>query len=193
MKLTPARWSLIAAGAALALIAATRPWVVRPLDEQGRAATGPVSFDPETVVAKAWADELPKRAAAAMDAAQAGPSATFLKGQGLVTKVETSSRVGLALVDLDPQDGAPDVALQVGPVITGTALRDALGLGFGDFETQIEFANVGAALNKRAVGSVPLLANPGALQGRRVAFVGAGAAAAQGPVRVVPVRLELLP
>ena len=193
MTMTRLRWTIVGIGAALALILVTRPWVVRPLDAEGRAAVGPVQFDPDTAVAEAWAARLPQRVAAATDARQAGPSAAFLKGEGQVIRVDTSSRVGVALVDLDPQDGEPDVALQVGPVITGTALRDALGLGFGDFETQIDFANVGNALNRKALQELPLLSDPQALEGRRVSFVGAGAATTHGPVRIVPVRLTLLP
>ena len=81
------------------------------------------------------------------------PSAAnlFVKGRAVVTSVDTRSRVGLALLDLTPADGRADGALQIGPVLRGTALRDALEfVKFGDFVNQIAFAEVATALNERA-------------------------------------------
>ena len=105
----------------------------------------------------------------------------------------STSRVGFALVDVDPQDGKAEVTLALGPVIVGSDLRDALGLAFADFDTQVDYANVGSDLNRRALAASPLLAEPQALEGKRIAFVGAGAKTAKGDVRVTPVRVTLLP
>lgn len=193
MKLSPSRLGLVAALVVVGLMAATRPWVVRPLDADGKAIVGPAKFDAEADAGTLWATRVAAGAADAVDVAKAGPAPAFLKGEGRVTAVDTSSRVGVASVDIDPRDGKADVALQVGPVIQGGMLRDALGLTFADFDTQVDYTNIGASLNKRAIREIPLLADPRALQGRRIRFVGVGAVAPDGRVRIVPVQVTLLP
>lgn len=193
MKLSAGRLAVIAAVVVVAGVAATRPWVVRPLDADGKAIVGPAKSDAKADADKLWATEVAAGIAAAQDVAKAGPTASFLKGEGIVTTADTSSRIGVALVDLDPQDGKADVALQVGPVIPGGALRDALGLTFADFDTQVDYANIGASLNRKAIAQNPLLADPQALKGKRVRFVGAGAAGPDGQVKIVPVQVALLP
>lgn len=193
MRLKSSTWSIGALVILLALLAATRPWVVKPLDSTGRAIVGPVAFDPESFVAKVWSEQLPAKLSAAEPVEQAGDAAIFLKGEGVVMAVDTSSRVGVAQVDLDPQDGRADVDLQLGPVVTGSALRDALALRFADFDTQVDYANVGAALNRKALAGVPLLGEPSALKGRKITFAGAGAKAPTGRVRLLPVQVALTP
>lgn len=192
-RLTPARWGGLIAVLAVVLLALFRPWVTTPLDDQGKAIVGPQAFDAATFVGKAWSEQLPGKLDAAAPVGQAASTPAFLKGEGLVMKVDTTSRVGFALVDLDPPDGEADVALALGPVITGSDLRDALGLAFADFDTQVDYANVGSDLNRRALAGLPLLSDPSALEGKRIAFVGAGARTAGGEVRITPVRLTLLP
>jgi len=193
MTLKLGQLGLIVTGVAVLLLAATRPWVVKPLDAEGHAIVGPVAFDAEAFARKAWTEQLPAKADAAAELSAAGPVAKLLKGQGIVTSVDTKSRVGIALVDVDPQDGKADVALQVGPVVTGAPVRDALGLQFADFDTQVDYANVGKSLNRQAMAATPVLADPKALEGKHIAFVGAGSTTPQGQVRMVPVRLTVLP
>jgi predicted lipoprotein len=193
MKLTPLRYVAIAGVVVVALLAVTRPWVVRPLDAQGKAIVGPAQFDPEAYTRKLWDGSLASRSDGAVAISQATAAAKFLKGEGVVMAIDTKSRVGVASVDIDPQDGKADVLLQIGPVIAGSALRDAFGLNFDDFDTQVDYANVSGSLNKRALKAIPLLSDPQALRGKRISFVGAGQTAPDGQVRVVPVRLALLP
>lgn len=175
------------------LLAIFRPWVVAPLDGEGKPSLGPQRFDAEAFAARVWDERLPSHIAAAVSLAQASSAPAFLKGEGVVVSVDTSSRVGVAMVDIDPQDGEADVTLSLGPVVTGSALRDALGLAFADFDTQVQYANVSANLNRRAIAASPLLAAPQALEGKRVSFVGAGTTSAGGGVRLTPVRLAVLP
>jgi len=193
LALTPARWGALIAVLAVVLLVVFRPWVTTPLDADGKAIVGPQAFDAATFVGKVWSDQLPAKLDAAVPVAQAGSTAAFVKGEGLVMKVDTTSRVGFALVDVDLPDGKADVTLALGPVIVGSDLRDALGLAFADFDTQVDYANVGADLNRRALAASPLLAEPQALEGKRITFIGAGAKTGKGDVRVTPVRLTLLP
>jgi predicted lipoprotein len=115
----------------------------------------------------------------------------LVKGEGKVLTVDTSSRTGKANVDLAPGDGKPDAAIQVGPVIRGTSLRDALPfIQFNLFTNQIEYADVSNQLNdhviKDAIGDLDV---PG-LQGKTLTFEGAFTLDPTGDVLVTPVKLE---
>lgn len=189
------RWGRAAAAAVTALGSACTPWTVRPLEEgtaAGSAMTTPVS--PERYVDVNWdTTVMPAVVARAVDLAsilKGGPDSTslFVRGTARVVQVDTRSRAGLAHLDLLPADGHIDAALQIGPVLRGTALRDALGLSFGAFVNQIDFAAVATALNDRALRSALQGAAPETLSGRTVSFVGAvRTGAARGA------RLEILP
>jgi predicted lipoprotein len=124
-----------------------------------------------------------------------GPAYFQVKGEGLVMSVDMHSRVGVALVDIPPLDHQPDVSIQIGPVLRGTALRDATGLvRFSDFVNQLQFADVANELNDRALKTVLSTVDPAGLKGKTVSFAGAVAAdpSAAPPLReVTPVRLTV--
>lgn len=95
----------------------------------------------------------------------------LVKGQGKVVKADTASRAAKLELDSDG-DGATDITLQLGPVIKGTALRDAADfLVFTDFRDQIEFAKLARALNDEAHKTIKL--PEGDLAGKTFAFEGA--------------------
>lgn len=89
-------------------------------------------------------------------------------GTIIAAKLDTSART----LDVDTDgDGGVDVTIQMGPVIRGTALRDAAPFFvFDDFRDQIEFAKLARAVNDRIK---PTLTVPeGDLVGDTVSFVG---------------------
>lgn len=97
--------------------------------------------------------------------------ATRLKGRIVSVDVESSAaKVG---VDADG-DGQADALVQIGPVLRGTALRDALPfISFTAYTNQIEFAQLANALNDRA-GAQALKPLPrDQLMGRGVEILGA--------------------
>ncbi len=66
------------------------------------------------------------------------------------------------------------VAVQTGPVILGTDLRDAAGtISFGQFANQIEYQNAGAALNSEMKKQVLAKIDAGKLTGKTISVVGA--------------------
>jgi len=74
--------------------------------------------------------------------------------EGTIVEANTESRAATAGVDTDG-DGSADVTLQLGPVIRGTAIRDALPfISFTDYENQIEFARLAKAFNTKAYNEV---------------------------------------
>jgi predicted lipoprotein len=179
---------------------------VRPIDEKGAPAGGAVPaggpFDPVVFVDSIWPSEVLRALDAAADVGtiaggtpsvaddSAGtPRARVVRGRGRVVEVDTGSRSGTATVELD---GGPHVVLQVGPVITGTAIRDALpALGFDRFVNQIQHADVGNELNARVEREVLEPLDRAGLRGRHVRFAGMASFEEGRPPTVTPVRLEV--
>jgi predicted lipoprotein len=87
------------------------------------------------------------------------------------------------------------VGVQIGPVLRGTAVRDALSfVRFTDFANQTEFAAVSNALNDRVLRDVVGPLDLDALTGRTVTVIGAASFAIAGSdrqVELVPVTLRV--
>ncbi|KQT82795.1 DUF2291 domain-containing protein [Aurantimonas sp. Leaf443] len=125
------------------------------------------------------------RTAAAADFASAGerfgyrevkegaPFNFLARVAGTIVSADTKSRAATALVDTDG-DGTGDVTIQLGPVIKGTSLRDALPfVTFTSYANQIEFADVAKAFNSQAYETALKALPREALVGRSVEAVGA--------------------
>ena len=121
--------------------------------------------------------------------------ARFLKGTGTVAAVDRQSRVGILRLRQTGSRPAT-VAIQIGPVIRGTALRDASGfIEFSDFTNQFDYAGAANALNDYALRTVAGALPAAALQGRTITFIGAAGKAPvreDGAIEIVPVQLELV-
>jgi len=169
----PPRAWLITAVMAIAWLAIFRPWTIRPIADESHRP-----FDAKEYVAKIWdvraVPALQSRAVGLPDLLGRPTSQpTPVSLDGIVVEVNTSSRVGTAAIDVAPTDGRPDVLLMIGPVIRGTALRDALDfIQFSDFTNQIQFAEVANALNDRALAAALEPVDPAALKGRPVHVLG---------------------
>ena len=189
----------VATAAACLMLAACVPWTVRPIDEA--EAGGP--FDAARYVDSIWnAKVLLAVNSGARDLGEAlahyragparAPQALLVKGEGKVLRVDDTSRSGLLLVDLPPYDGRADVAVQIGPLVRGTALRDALPfVQFSQFVNQLDFARAASALNDRAVKTALAGFAPAGAAGANVSFTGAAAFSAEGLPEIVPVSLSL--
>jgi predicted lipoprotein len=208
-------------GALVVLSVAPRacpPWTVRPIGSKSQTVkqVSPVN-NPAAYVDSIWASKLiPAVMSSAVDApallealrkspeeAQkqyghretGGPVYFVVKGQGRVTAVNATSRVRVAMVDLPPFDGRPDVSIQIGPVLRGTSLRDATGLvRFTDFVNQLQYADAGNELNERVLKTVLSSLDASALTGAHVSFVGTCAvdSNAEPSLRdLIPVQLKL--
>lgn len=85
------------------------------------------------------------------------PCNFWIRVQGKVTRIDDSSRVGKAYIELSQAaNGAPvDIVLQTGPVVVGTGVRDGFpGVKYSDFDDQTKFAAFGQELNKLVVARV---------------------------------------
>jgi predicted lipoprotein len=176
------------------LLAIVRPWTIRPID----SAT-PRIFDSSAFASTAWPKLEREANLTATDVSQAAASpaapakARFVKGVGRVAAIDQRSRVGVMRVQL--LNAGPIVAIQIGPVIRGTALRDASSfIQFSDFTNQFEFAGAANALNDYALRTVITPLPLATLEGRVVSFVGAVGQSPRredGAIEIVPVRLGI--
>ena len=195
------------------------PWTVRPIDaeKQDQSSAPAAAQNPVAYVDSIWNSKLlpailssavdsrtlldalkasPSEATARYARREAnGPALFIVKGEGVVTSVDTRSRAGLALLDIAPFDKRADVSVQIGPVIRGTSLRDATGtVRFTDFVNQLQFADAGNELNERVLKTVLAPLDRQKLKGRTLSFIGTLAAVQNAEVplpELVPVKLEL--
>ncbi|WP_180899493.1 DUF2291 family protein [Martelella soudanensis] len=101
---------------------------------------------------------------------EANPWNFVVSGAGTVTEAKLDSRAARMEVDMNG-DGKPDVTLQIGPIIRGTALRDAMPfIVFTDFRDQIEFAKLARAMNEKAHAGLDI--PEGDVIGKTVSFTG---------------------
>ena len=119
------------------------------------------------------------------------PYAFLIKGTGTVTEVNDNGAVGSIAVKVP---GVKiDVSLAIGPAFVGTAIRDAVGIGFGEFTNQLDYADAATALNARVKTSVVNAVDPKTIKGHRVTFAGAFSVLDPESVLVTPVELTVAP
>jgi predicted lipoprotein len=186
---------------------------------EAAAAAGTAALTPKAYVDGAWASKIVPTvqekavdvstvaAAIAADPEAAGkkyghqagtgsPFAYLVKGTGTVTKVDTEAATGPVTVKVPAAAGGKAVTLDIatGPVIAGTALRDAVGfISFGDFTNQIDYADVANQINARVKSDVTAKLDLGGLTGKQVTFFGAFSQLAPGQIFLVPTAVEVAP
>ena len=94
-------------------------------------------------------------------------------------------------------DGVPKgttVQIQVGPAVSGTALRDVTGtVDFNDFANQLDYQNAAGELNNRVKTEVLEQFDAVAAQGKTIVVTGAFLRVNPSLVSVVPISIEVLP
>src|SRR3546814_12555322 len=84
-----------------------------------------------------------------------GDAVLAVRLTGKVLAVTGGERARSMTIDTDG-DGSVDAIVQLGPVVRGTALRDALGTRtFNDFASQLDYARYARLITDRAVGPAP--------------------------------------
>ncbi len=105
---------------------------------------------------------------------EGSPWTFAVRGTGIVKSVDAASHHGEMVVQLRAPGPLQRATLQIGPVIFGTAVRDSLPfIKFGDFENQIQYAEVSRALNDRAAELAHTGLTPLPKPGSVIDFVGA--------------------
>jgi predicted lipoprotein len=212
--------ALIAAAVVLLIgifFAIKPPFVVRPLPGREGAAGGAGSQPTESAAAKfvdgIWDklgpvfDDKAQDIAKVLPEIRTNPDAAgekygrreatnpynyMVKGTGKVAEINTESVAGTAILEIPGLD--EKVALQIGPVVRGTALRDATGLvSFNQFANQLDYADVSKELNSRALKAAFSAAPAASLAGKTVTFYGAFTfdPHSKSPVLITPVKISL--
>jgi predicted lipoprotein len=194
--------------------------VIRPLDpETGKAKLSEEEaqkvFNAESYVAERWEDPLittmqndsvnlpelllalekDSDAASEQFGQQQGnsPYSFMVRGEGKVLELNTESRAGLLTLDLEPLDDQADISLAVGPVIKGTALRDAMPfIKFNDFTNQLEFADVSKKLHERVLNEVIASTDLTTMPGKTISFLGTFAFTDLETIVITPVELKVV-
>ena len=115
----------------------------------------------------------------------------MVKGSGKVIEVHTESQAGTLVLEVPGLN--EKIALQIGPVVRGTALRDATGAApFDQFTNQLDYADVAKEMNKRAVKEAFASIAPASLADKTITFFGAFTfdPRSKGPLLVTPVKVE---
>jgi predicted lipoprotein len=124
----------------------------------------------------------------ALAADEAIEQPVVVRARGRVVEANVRSRAGTAIVVV----GAARVVVQIGPVLTGTAIRDALpAFGFDRFVNQLQHADIGNELNARVEQQVLQHLDRSKLLGAHLAFAGMARRDERGLLTITPVRLEL--
>jgi predicted lipoprotein len=203
------RWIWLGAAALLLILLAIKPpFVIKPLTPSGSGSQSKGAQFAE----KVWESKvLPAVQEKAQDIAKilpeirANPASAgekygkrestnpynyLVKGTGKVIEVHTESQAGTLVLEIP---GLEDkVALQIGPVVRGTALRDATGAApFDQFSNQLDYADVSKEMNSRAVKAAFAGIDPAKLSGQTISFSGAFTfdPRTKGPVLVTPVKV----
>ena len=206
------RWIWLAGGALLLLLLAVKPpFVIKPLARPGSGSQAAQSKGAQ-FADKVWEEKvLPVIQEKAQDVAKilpeirADPASAgqkygrrestnpynyAVKGTGKVIEVHTESQAGTIVLEVPGLD--EKIALQIGPVVRGTALRDATGAApFDQFSNQLDYAEVSKEMNTRAVKAAFAGIDPSSLSGKTITFFGAFTfdPRSKGPVLITPVRI----
>ncbi|HEX2909230.1 MAG TPA: DUF2291 domain-containing protein [Chloroflexia bacterium] len=199
-------------------LTACAPWTVKPINDEGNAGAqsavpGKPGFNAKAYVDSIWqsqvlttvqdkAADLPTVLAALKADPEAAkqkygyrqgqsPYNFLVKGEATVDSVDTTTRTGTLKLTVPQADSSQDVAIQIGPVIRGTALRDAMPfIQFNMFTNQIEYADVSNAMNDRVLKDVVGKLDTASLKGKTVAFQGAFTYNPGATIMIVPVKLD---
>ena len=115
------------------------------------------------------------------------PYSFAVSGEGVAGKAKD----GVLPVKVKGVPGSTQVAIQTGPALPGTSIRDAVGfISFGQFVNQVEYADAATALNSQVKAQLLNDLKPASLEGKKVRFLGAFTLLAPTAVTITPVRLE---
>ncbi len=185
--------------AALVLLAIfDPPWVIesKGKGDSGSAVAGSANLDPDKYVASIWSSKiLPTVQKEAIDlptlltdlerdpaatarrfghyAIDGGPPSFLVKGSGRVVSVDTVSLVSTAGIAFGSHK-KPVALIQIGPVLNGTDIRDALPfINFNQFVNQVQYGEVAVSINAMVTNTVLAKLDTAKLKGKHVVFTGA--------------------
>jgi len=107
-----------------------------------------------------------------------------------VTGTVVEGEFGEAGLEVPDLGSDATVGVQTGPVVTGTAIRDAVGfITFDQARNQIEFSNIATELNNQVKASVLTKTDFASLLGKQITVVGAFTYDDPAHVTITPVEI----
>ncbi len=123
---------------------------------------------------------------------ETSPFNFLVKGVYPIAMVDTESSSGTITLDVADITGNNLCTIQIGPVIKKSSIRDALDfIQFGDFNNQIEFANISREINFYVRDNVIAQDTSVYQAGETLSFYGAFTYDSTGAVVITPVSLEV--
>ena len=115
-----------------------------------------------------------------------------VKGTGIVEEVDTEKRAGFIEFTLDGYSGPVVTRLQIGPVFTGSAVRDALDIiQFEDYKNQVDYAAVSQSIHDLILETVIEPVDLNSLQGAQIEFTGCFTVKDEELLIITPVSLTV--
>lgn len=123
-----------------------------------------------------------------------GELSFIVKGTATVSQVKNKLRAGYIKLAVDGlEDTSVDYRIQVGPVFKGSAVRDSVSLiNYKDYKNQIEWAQVGVALNNLVLETVLKPIDIGSLTDKKIEFIGCFTASRPSQVLITPVAIKVI-
>ncbi len=118
----------------------------------------------------------------------------IVSGRARVTEVNTKSPMGLLSLELVDSSltSTAKIQLLTGPLVISTVLRDvANNMSLNNFTNQTQYADVAAALNKKALAQAYAAAPVAGLAGKTIEFTGVFNLQSPSSVRIVPISLKV--
>ncbi len=184
-----------------------------PSAAQGSSFRTSKGFDPVTYVNGLWNSKiLPQATNASVDLTmllgelaqnkdaasqkyghkESGPYNFAVKTEAVVDSVDTTSRVGMAMLKPAGYNGPAEVLMQIGPVLRGTSIRDGSGyIPFNQFVNQIEYADVAEELNNRVLSTVLKNLDVNSLKGKTVTVYGYFSLDDPAKILITPVKIDI--
>lgn len=113
-----------------------------------------------------------------------------VKGNVTVQEVEAEKKAGFMTVSLEGYSGPEEIKMQIGSVIKGSAVRDALSfIKFGDYTNQEEYAQVSQSIHAVIQETVinPEMAK--GLKGKTIEFTGCFSVSDNTSILITPISI----
>lgn len=119
------------------------------------------------------------------------PFSFAIKAETIIENIDKESAAGILSVEIPDLTNEGYCEIQIGPVIKKSMVRDYLSfIKFGDFENQIEFANVSRELNFYIRDNIVNVIDESFVKGESISFFGVYTYDKSGAVLITPVEIK---
>jgi predicted lipoprotein len=111
---------------------------------------------------------------------------------GVVKEVNTESRNGFIIIELENYQTNYEIRISIGPVLRGTAIRDSIKfVDFNQFVNQMDFAELANTFNRLGNENVLENVNIENLLGQTIEFTGSFGEPDDNEISIMPIFMEV--